>query len=85
MGIMAKETFETQVDSRYRVVLGKRIRRESGIKKGERLVAVPFRGGVVLQAVRGRFTGSLAGFNFVEEEHEADAFVKRTVRKDSGA
>jgi bifunctional DNA-binding transcriptional regulator/antitoxin component of YhaV-PrlF toxin-antitoxin module len=66
------------VDSKYRVVLEKNVRAVSGIGKGERLTAIPFQGGVILTSARGkRFAGSLDGFKFREESHEADRFLQK--------
>ncbi len=67
-----------RMDSRHRIVLGKRLRRVSGIVKGDKLVAVPFKGGIIIVSTKqSSFVGSLNGFHFVEEKHEADAFLKR--------
>lgn len=64
------------VDSKYRVVLDKKVRRVAAIKKGERLVAVPFKGGVILMSSNGRsFVDSLHGFKFKEAKHEADRYL----------
>ncbi len=69
---------EVALDDKYRVALDRRIREVAGIKKGDRLVAIPFKGGVVLVAASGRkFTGSLTGFGFAEERHEASRFIFR--------
>ena len=60
------------VDSKYRVTLGREVRSKAGIGRGDRLIAIPFKGGVVLVSVKGKsFRGCLDGFNFREEEHEA--------------
>jgi len=72
------------VDSKYRVVLEKRVRNLAGIVKGEKLVAVPFSGGVILASAAGRkFAGSLDGFSFREEDHEADQYVTGVAKKDA--
>lgn len=69
------------VDSKYRIVLEKKVRTAAGIKKGERLVAVPFKGGVILMSSNGKsFVDSLRGFGFREEKHQADRYLLR-VRK----
>ena len=69
---------EVALDSKYRIVLDKRIRAVAGIKKGDRLVAIPFKGGVILVSPRDRrFAGSLTGFEFAEEQHEASRFIFR--------
>ncbi len=67
-----------RMDSRYRVVLGKDIREKLEIRKGEKLIAVPFSGGVVIFSEKGRgFAGSLSGFHFEEEKHEATRYLRR--------
>jgi bifunctional DNA-binding transcriptional regulator/antitoxin component of YhaV-PrlF toxin-antitoxin module len=69
---------EVALDDRYRIVLDRKTRDVAGIKKGDRLVAIPFKGGVILVAPRDRrFAGSLAGFKFDEERHEASHFIFR--------
>lgn len=66
------------LDDKYRVVLDRKTREVAGIKKGDRLVAIPFRGGVIIVAPRaGKFAGSLTGFEFTEERHEASRFIFR--------
>jgi bifunctional DNA-binding transcriptional regulator/antitoxin component of YhaV-PrlF toxin-antitoxin module len=72
------------VDSKYRVVLEKRVRAAAGIVKGERLVAVPFAGGVILASAAGkRFAGSLDNVRFREEDHEADRFLAKLTKSDA--
>lgn len=69
---------EVVLDDKYRVVLDKRTREIAAVKKGDRLAVIPFKGGVILVSARGRkFTGSLAGFGFNEERHEAAHFIFR--------
>ena len=69
---------QVALDDKYRVVLDRKTREVAGIRKGDRLVAIPFKGGVVLVAPRGRkFAGSLKGFGFTEEKHEASRFIFR--------
>jgi len=64
------------VDSKYRVVLERKVRAAAGISKGERLIAIPFQGGVILASAAGKkFAGSLRGFGFREEDHEATRFL----------
>ncbi|RLF14308.1 MAG: hypothetical protein DRJ97_06480 [Thermoprotei archaeon] len=66
------------VDGKYRVLLNKEVRRRAGIERGEELLAIPFRGGVVLLSLKGRrFEGSLDGFGFDEERHEASKYLFR--------
>ena len=69
---------EVALDDKYRIVLDKKIREIAGISKRDRLVAIPFKGGVILIAPRGqKFAGSLTGFDFEEERHEASRFLFR--------
>ncbi len=69
---------EVALDDKYRVALDRKARAVAGIKKGDRLVAIAFKGGVILIAPRSRkFAGSLSGFEFVEERHEASRFIFR--------
>jgi len=69
---------EVALDDKCRVVLDKKTREVAGIKKGDRLVAIPFKGGVILVAPGDRkFTASLTGFEFKEERHEASRFIFR--------
>ncbi len=66
------------LDDKYRIVLDKKTREVAGINKGDRLVAIPFKGGVILVAPTGRrFAASLTGFEFKEERHEASRFIFR--------
>jgi len=67
---------EVALDDKYRIVLDKRTRAVAGIKKGDRLIAIPFKGGVILVTPRDRrFAGSLKSFGFSEERHEASRFT----------
>ncbi|MGA2460795.1 MAG: hypothetical protein ABSF82_05180 [Candidatus Bathyarchaeia archaeon] len=69
---------EVALDDKCRVVLDKKTRKVAGINKGDRLVAIPFKGGVILVALGDRkFTASLTGFEFKEERHEASRFIFR--------
>ena len=69
---------EVALDDKYRVVLDKKTRKVAGINKGDRLVAIPFKGGVILVAPRdSKFASSLTGFAFKEERHEASRFLFR--------
>ena len=66
------------LDDKYRIVLDKRAREVAGINKGDRLVAIPFKRGVILVAPRDRkFATTLTGFEFKEERHEASRFIFR--------
>ena len=69
---------ELALDAKYRVVLDKKTRKVAGINKGDRLVAIPFKGGVILVAPRDpTFAASLTGFEFEEGRHEASRFIFR--------
>ena len=69
---------QVALDDKYRVVLDKKTRTLAGIKRRDRLVAIPFKGGVILLAPNNpNFAGSLTGFDFSEERHEASRFIFR--------
>lgn len=69
---------EVALDDKYRIVLDRKTRAVAGIKKGDRLVAIPFKGGVILVTPRDRrFASSLTGFEFDEKQHEASRFIFR--------
>jgi len=69
---------EVALDDKYRIVLDKRTREIAGISKKDRLIAIPFKGGVILVAPRDqKFAGSLTGIHFEEERHEASRFIFR--------
>ena len=69
---------ELAMDDKYRVVLDRKTRAVSGIKKGNRLVSIPFKGGVILVVPSDRrFAGSMTGFEFTEEQHEASRLLFR--------
>ncbi|MDV3278443.1 MAG: hypothetical protein LYZ69_08275 [Nitrososphaerales archaeon] len=75
----------TTLDDKYRLAIGCDAARASGLRKGEKLVVVPFRGGFIVESSRGRkFSESLRGFAFKEEKHEASSYLK-TVIKTAGA
>ncbi len=64
------------LDQKNRVLLDRKVRETSGLRKGARLVAIPFKGGVILvDASRKSFVGSMRGFAFNEERHEASKFL----------
>ncbi|MHB1907617.1 MAG: hypothetical protein ACYCQJ_01950 [Nitrososphaerales archaeon] len=55
----------------------------SGIKKGSKIVAIPFKGEVTLVDVtKDKFSGSLNGFKFKEDQHEATKFLFTKRSKD---
>lgn len=71
----------TVLDEKYRVSIGAELAKESGVRKGERLVAIPFRGGIILERGNStKFTESLPGFRFEESKHEATKYVKSLVK-----
>ena len=60
------------VDDEHRVHLTRELREKAGISKGDRLLAIPFSGGIILVALKGRkFAGYLKDFVYDEEAHEA--------------
>jgi bifunctional DNA-binding transcriptional regulator/antitoxin component of YhaV-PrlF toxin-antitoxin module len=64
------------VDKKNRVLLDKKVREATGFKKGDRLVAIPFTGGVMLVNVKNKsFVGSLTNFKYKEENHEASKLL----------
>ncbi len=69
---------QVALDEKYRIVIDKKARDVAGLKKGDRLVVIPFKGGLILVAPQGRkYTGSLTGFGFGEERHEASRYLFR--------
>lgn len=71
----------TTVDSKHRVILDKRVRETSGIKKGHRLTVIPFHRGVILMAPEAKsFAESLKGFKYREADHEASRHILRQTR-----
>jgi bifunctional DNA-binding transcriptional regulator/antitoxin component of YhaV-PrlF toxin-antitoxin module len=72
---------QVSLDDRYRVVLDRKTRKVAGFKRGDKLVAIPIKGGVILVSPRDpRFAGSLSGFKFAEELHEASNLIFRSRR-----
>jgi len=64
------------IDDKNRVLLTMEVRKIAGVKKGDKLVAISFRGGVMLVNAKGKkFAESLTGFSYKEEEHEAEKFL----------
>ena len=60
------------VDERYRIVLNRKLRQIVGVTKGDKLLAIPYKDGVLLLSLKGkRFAGSLKAFRYIEERHEA--------------
>lgn len=68
------------IDEKNRVLLDLKVRKTAGLKRGDKLVAIPFRGGVILVNAREKFTGSLKGFSYDEERHEASKFLFKKAR-----
>ncbi len=69
------------LDRKNRVLLDRKIRETSGLRKGARLAAIPFKGGVILvDATRKSFGGSMRGFAFKEESHEASKLLSKEGR-----
>jgi len=70
-----------RMDSKQRIVLGKRLRKASGIETDDRLVAIPFHGGIIIASTKGKkFADSLTGFRFDEKDHEATKYLKLAVK-----
>lgn len=64
------------IDSKNRILLDKRIREVSGIKKNERLIIIPFKGGAILVSLGEKsFKDSLKGLDYEEGEHEASKYL----------
>ena len=64
------------IDGKSRVLLDKRVREISGIKKDDRLTVIPFKGGVILVSLGGKsFKDSLKGLDYEEGEHEASKYL----------
>ncbi len=79
--IMNRSKRVTTVDDKYRVFLGRDAIKMSGVKKGDRLLVIPFKGGIALETPSGRkFTESLPGFAFNESKHEATSYLKRMIK-----
>ncbi len=69
------------MDSKRRIVLGKRIRRASGIGPDDDLVAFAFHGGILITSTKGKhFAGSLTGFHFEEEKHDATKYLEMRLK-----
>jgi bifunctional DNA-binding transcriptional regulator/antitoxin component of YhaV-PrlF toxin-antitoxin module len=65
-----------RMDSKQRIVLSKRLRKASGIERGDESVAIPFHGGFIIAPTTGKgFAGSLTGFQFNEGTHEATKYL----------
>ncbi len=74
------------VDDKYRIVIPSEIRKIVGISKGDRVLVLPFAGGILLLNLKDkRFEGSLRGFKFVEEMHEASRALFKEVKSNAGS
>jgi len=64
------------VDDKNRISLTRELREKIGISKGDRLLAVPFGGAILLIPLRGKkFAGYLKDFIYDEEAHEASRYL----------
>lgn len=64
------------IDEKNGVLLDKKVLKTTGFKKDGKLLAFPFKGGVMLVNVKNKdFAGSLDNFNYKEEKHEASKFL----------
>jgi len=71
------------VDDKHRVLLTREVRKKAGISKGDRLLAIPFSGGVTLVVLgHKRFAGYLRDFVYDEEAHEASEYLFGEGRKE---
>lgn len=66
------------VDERYRVLLDKEVRGIVGIERGDELLSIPFKGGIILVSLKNKnFAGCLSGFRYEESQHEASKYILR--------
>ena len=71
------------VDDKHRVLLTREVRKKAGISKGDRLLAIPFSGGVTLVVLgHKRFAGYLQDLVYDEEAHEAAKYLFGEGRKE---
>jgi len=76
----------TIVDNKYRIVIPSEIRKIVGINKGDKILVLPFAGGIFLLNLKDkRFEGSLKGFKFKEEMHEASKALFKEVGSNAGS
>lgn len=60
------------------------VRKVVGIRKGDRILVLPFAKGILLLNLKDkRFEGSLRGFKFKEEMHEASRALFKEVRSNA--
>ena len=66
------------VDDKNRISLTRELREKVGISKGDRLLAVPLGGAILLIPLRGKkFAGYLKDFVYDEKAHEASRYLFR--------
>jgi len=64
------------VDDKNRISLARELRERVGISKGDRLLAVPFGGAILLIPLKDRrFVGYLKDFTYDEGAHEASRYL----------
>ena len=65
-----------KVDDRYRVVLDKEVRDFLKVRPGDKVLAIPHSGGVLIASLKGeKFKTSLTGFKYEERRHEASRYL----------
>lgn len=65
-----------KVDDRYRVLLDKEVRQLLKVEPGDKVLAIPYSGGVLITSLKGKkFKTSLTGFGYKEESHEASRYL----------
>lgn len=65
-----------KVDDRYRVLLDREVRELLKVEPGDKVLAIPYSGGVLITSLKGRkFRTSLTGFRFKEDSHEASQYL----------
>ena len=73
---MGKGLAILRIDDRYRVLLDKEVRELLKVEPGDKVLAIPYSGGVLITSLRGKkFKTSLAGFRYKEESHEASRYL----------
>ena len=65
-----------KVDDRYRVLLDKEVRKRLNVSPGDKVLAITYSEGVLITSLKGKkFKGSLTGFGYKEESHEASRYL----------
>ncbi len=65
-----------RVDDRYRVLLDSEVRQLLKVNPGDKVLAIPYTGGVLITSLKGKkFTTSLPGFRYKENSHEASRYL----------